>query len=102
MPLNRLYHLPIISKKKRRLVMKKILVTFTSLTLLFSCKPKEQKSEFSNQKTEIGKESYTVIHNEFSSFEVKEVNIKGHLYLYTRVRDGISITHAGHCDHTHQ
>jgi hypothetical protein len=24
--------------------MKKILVTFTSLTLLFSCKPKEQKS----------------------------------------------------------
>ena len=86
--------------------MKKILVTFTSLTLLFSCKPKEQKSEFTNQKTEIGKESYTVIHNEYgssiySSFEVKEVNIKGHLYLYTTVRDGISITHAGHCSLTH-
>ena len=82
--------------------MKKILVTFTSLTLLFSCKPKEQKSEFTNQKTEIGKESYTVIHNEFSSFEINEVRIKGHLYLYTTVRQGISITHAGHCDNTHQ
>jgi hypothetical protein len=82
--------------------MKKILVTFTSLTLLFSCKPKEQKSEFTNQKTEIGKESYTVIHDECcSSFEINEVRIKGHLYLYTTVRDGISITHAGHCSLTH-
>jgi hypothetical protein len=82
--------------------MKNILVTFTSLTLLFSCEPKEQKSEFTNQKTEIGKESYTVIHNECCSFEIYEVRIKGHLYLYTPVREGISITHAGHCDNTHQ
>jgi hypothetical protein len=84
--------------------MKKILVTFTSLTLLFSCEPKEQeqKSEFTNQKTEVTKESYTVIHNEFASFYLNEVRIKGHLYLYTTVRDGISITHAGHCNHTHQ
>lgn len=83
--------------------MKKILVTFTSLTLLFSCcESKEQESELIRQKTEVTKESYSVNHSEFYSFEIYEVRIKGHLYLYTPVRDGISITHAGHCNHTHQ
>jgi hypothetical protein len=29
--------------------------------------------------------------------DIREFDYKGHTYLCTEVRDGVSITHAGHC-----
>jgi len=29
--------------------------------------------------------------------DIQEFDYKGHTYIYSKVRDGISMTHAGHC-----
>jgi len=30
-------------------------------------------------------------------YDLKEFTYKGHLYIYSEVRDGIAMSHAGHC-----
>lgn len=32
-----------------------------------------------------------------NSYDLNEFEYKGHTYIYCHVRDGIAITHAGHC-----
>lgn len=76
--------------------MKKILLTILILTL-YSCKqevrivtPEQAKIEARKAKIEEGE---SVIRNNV----VKEIEYKGHLYLYSSVHGGITMCHAGHC-----
>ena len=40
----------------------------------------------------------TISTGAFSRMEdIREFEYKGHTYIYSEVRDGISMTHAGHC-----
>jgi hypothetical protein len=33
----------------------------------------------------------------YQQYEINEFEFKNHIYIYSRVRDGIAMTHAGHC-----
>ena len=44
------------------------------------------------------KGTVTISTGAFSRMEdIEEFDYKGHTYIYSTVRDGISMTHAGHC-----
>jgi len=64
--------------------------------ILLSCC--QQKTNVDEVKTDDGRSIYRVD----NSHDIEEVEIKGHLYLITRVHNGYTIAHAGHCPRTHE
>jgi len=77
--------------------MKKNLIILTSLFFITSCSDKDSEkvtiNTYSDKKTFLEvKTPLTLARHEIHEFEYK-----GHVYLYTEVHGGITITHAGHC-----
>lgn len=81
--------------------MKKALavVLFAATTLLSSCESSELESTRVSE-TEKGGE----VHERYDGFisinirtELHEMDYKGHVYVYCHVKNGIAMTHAGHC-----
>ena len=69
-----------------------LLVMFT--ILLTSCGETTTKAESYSDTHG----SFTISNGAFSRVdELGEFDYKGHTYIYTEVRDGIAMSHAGHC-----
>ena len=72
--------------------MKKLTIIAIFCLSLLSCDNKPIKSI-----STVKAEGNYIETSSFTREEVKEFEYKGHTYIYTRVREGISSTHAGHC-----
>jgi hypothetical protein len=80
-------------KKLDNNTMKKILILLTLITFLISCEEKKPTTTTTQNGGEVHKEIGFMV----ATTKLTEFEYKNHTYVSCEVRDGIALTHAGHC-----